>query len=102
MTLINDTLTKISKVEEAIAGWQAIADYIDSTLAEAEAGNLTVLTGLMPHKLMAAAKNIDLSAAPEAADKLELYDAISFTGGGHAVSFFHMIKAGFSLYLRLV
>ena len=85
-TLIEETQTKISKVEEAIAGWQTIINYTDTTLAQAEAGELTALTGLMPHSLMAAAKHLNLEDAPGAAAEMELYDAISFTGGGHAVS----------------
>jgi capsule polysaccharide export protein KpsE/RkpR len=84
--LIEAAQTKIEKVEEAITGWQSIINYTDKTLAQAEAGDLVALTQLMPHELMAAAKNLDRSDAPGAAAKMELYDAISFTGGGHAVS----------------
>jgi len=84
--LINATQTKIEKVEEAIAGWQFIVNHTDKTLAQAEAGDLVALTELMPHELMAAAKNLDLTDAPGAAAKMALYDAVSFTGGGHAVS----------------
>jgi hypothetical protein len=83
--LIEATETKINKVEAAIEGWLSIINYTDTTLAQAEAGELEALTKLMPHELMAAAKNLDLSDAPGAAAEMELYDAISFTGGGHAV-----------------
>ena len=83
--MVSSTQTKIEKVEEAIQGWQSIINYTDTTLAQAEAGELEALTKLMPHELMAAAKNLDLSDAPGAAAEMELYDAISFTGGGHAV-----------------
>ena len=84
--MVSSTKTKIEKVEEAIQGWQAIINYTDTTLAQAEAGELKALTKLMPRELMAAAKNLDLSAAPGAAAEMEVYNAISFTGGGHAVS----------------
>jgi hypothetical protein len=83
--LINASQTKIAKIQEAIQGWQSIITYIDTTLQKAEAGNLSSLTNLMPHELMAAARTLDQQLAPEAAAKLELYDAISFTGGGNAV-----------------
>jgi len=83
--LINASQTKIAKIQEAIQGWQGVMTYIDTTLQKAETGNLLSLTNLMPQELMAAARTLDQQLAPEAAAKLELYDAISFTGGGNAV-----------------
>ncbi|EDQ87632.1 uncharacterized protein MONBRDRAFT_37822 [Monosiga brevicollis MX1] len=78
----NETLTKISKINEGIDGWQSILDYIDTMTAQAEAGNLTRQTHLMPSKLMANAMDFDLNKVEDAEANLEVNDAISFSGGG--------------------
>ena len=84
--LISESNTKIDKLNEGIEGWTAILNYTDHILARAAADDLEPLTGLMPQELMDNAKHLDMSAAPDAAAELERYNAISFTGGGHAVS----------------
>ena len=84
--LISESNTKIDKLNEGIQGWTAILNYIDSILARAAVDDLEALTGLMPQELMDNAKHLDRSDAPDAAAELETYNAISFTGGGHSVS----------------
>ncbi|EDQ84448.1 uncharacterized protein MONBRDRAFT_12796 [Monosiga brevicollis MX1] len=78
---------KVDKLKEAISGWTSVLNYTDAVLINATQGSLEAVTALMPETLMSAARDLDMKPDAAAESELELYSAISFTGGGQAYTF---------------
>eukprot|EP00730_Choanoeca_flexa_P018867 TRINITY_DN9198_c0_g1_i1.p1 TRINITY_DN9198_c0_g1~~TRINITY_DN9198_c0_g1_i1.p1 ORF type:complete len:939 (+),score=215.95 TRINITY_DN9198_c0_g1_i1:555-3371(+) len=83
----NNILTRKTKVEEAIRGWTNILSYTDATLKKSRDDQLERVTNLFSHRLLEGARDLDREPAPEAAAELKAYNAIPFTGGGHAYEY---------------
>ena len=80
-----DAEPKVKKLRDAITGWTKITEHVDATLAKAAEGTLPAVEKLMSEQLLDEVRKLDQSAAREAKARLETYNALIFSGGGHAV-----------------
>ena len=85
--LLEDTLVRIARLTEAIAGWQKVLNYTTSVRAGAAAGTLEPLTGLYPSPLVDQVLDLNLDAVPGAAEVLQKVNTVSYVGGGNGYAY---------------